>query len=170
MAVAGHIGSKKGALLIQLPAGTHYDCIGQLEKMLEQIQRSHPGNDWKIAVEFRHHSWYTDRVRALLNDHDAALVWHDRPIIDKDKTNEYGSFTEYLPFSKQMPFIYLRFHGPNGGNYKGSYSDGFLRDRARQIRVWLDQGKDVYAYFNNTAAGDAPANLITLNAMVKDLL
>jgi uncharacterized protein YecE (DUF72 family) len=63
-------------------------------------------------------------------------------------------------------FIYLRFHGPNGG-YRGSYTDDFLQEYAYYINDWLADGKTVYAYFNNTM-GAAVHNLATLNSMVKN--
>ncbi len=150
MGIAGHIGSRKGALLVQLPAGINSTHTGRLEDLLKKLQQFNPDNAWQIAVELRHISWYTREVHSLLNGLGAALVWHDKPFLDKDHFYERG------------PFIYLRFHGPNG-DYKGSYSDVILQERASHIRSWLAQGKNVYAYFNNTMEGDAPRNLITLN-------
>jgi uncharacterized protein YecE (DUF72 family) len=155
MQIAGHIGSKKGALLVQLPAGIGAAHIGQLESLLKKLQKFNPDNAWQIAVELRHISWYTRQVHSLLSSFEAALVWHDKPFLDEDNFYERG------------PFIYLRFHGPNG-DYKGSYSDDMLREKAAHIRAWLAQGKNVYAYFNNTMEGDAPRNLITLNNMTRE--
>jgi uncharacterized protein YecE (DUF72 family) len=63
-------------------------------------------------------------------------------------------------------FVYLRFHGPEGG-YRGSYSDQFLQEYASYVREWIDEGRTVYVYFNNTM-GNAVQNLITLNDMVKN--
>ena len=64
----------------------------------------------------------------------------------------------------QADFIYVRFHGPTG-NYRGSYSDDVLSEYAGYIMDWVDEGKIVYVYFNNTA-GDAFNNLQTLNNLV----
>jgi uncharacterized protein YecE (DUF72 family) len=61
--------------------------------------------------------------------------------------------------------IFKRYHGPKG-DYKGSYPASFLEDEAIEIKEWLDQGKDVYAYFNNTAEGDAPKDVMTLNKLI----
>jgi uncharacterized protein YecE (DUF72 family) len=152
MGIADHIGRKKGALLVQLPAGIGGVHIGQLEILLKELQKFNP-DAWQIAVELRHKSWYTQQVYSLLDSFGAALVWHDKPFLDEDKFYERG------------PFIYLRFHGPNG-DYKGSYPDAQLREQAGHIRSWLAEGKNVYAYFNNTMEGDAPRNLITLNNRV----
>ena len=154
MRIANNIGNKKGALLIQLPASTQNTHIGKLETLLKEIGKLNPANPWQVAVEFRHRSWYTQQVYSLLESFGAAMVRHDKPFMDEDKFYERG------------PFVYLRFHGPDG-DYKGSYSNAFLQDMARQIRVWLAQGKNVYAYFNNTMEGDAPRNLKTLNEMAE---
>lgn len=51
------------------------------------------------------------------------------------------------------------------GDYKGGYTDEQLAQHAKQIRVWLKEGKEVYVYFNNTI-GDALKNLATLNEML----
>ncbi|MNU04703.1 hypothetical protein D3C72_2492280 [compost metagenome] len=60
----------------------------------------------------------------------------------------------------------MRFHGPEG-NYKGSYEDSFLQEYSFYIKDWLDEGKEVYVYFNNTV-GAALDNLTTLSAYVEE--
>jgi len=149
-------GTKKGCLLIQLPPGSGEKDTPQLERLLEEIAAADPGRNWKIAVEFRHRSWYTEQVYSLLDDHHASLVLHDMPVSGTHRLNE------------KAPFVYLRFHGPKG-DYKGSYSEPFLYDHAQQIRQWLSEEKEVYAYFNNTAEGDAPKDLMILNKFVASL-
>lgn len=57
-------------------------------------------------------------------------------------------------------FIYLKIHVPPG-DYKGNYSDEFLKEKAVQIIAWMNKGKKVYAYFNNTG-GNAFQNACTL--------
>jgi uncharacterized protein YecE (DUF72 family) len=157
MRIADRIGNKKGVLLVQFPAGTPYGCLGQLEKLLAAIVRLNKDDGWKIAVEFRNRSWYTRQVYSMLENYGVALVWHDRPDMDDEKAFEKG------------PFVYLRFHGPNG-DYKGSYSADLLREKAKQTRDWILSGKDVFAYFNNTMLGDAPRNLADLKLFVDGLL
>jgi len=153
------IGDKKGCLLLQLPPGSTENDRPQLERLLEEIGDAHadaPGMiGWKIAVEFRHRSWYQPSIYSLLDRHRASLVLHDMPASRVDDPNT------------EAPFIYLRYHGPRG-DYKGSYSDAFLQEQARRIGQWMAEGKDVYAYFNNTVDADAPRNLATLNELVSD--
>jgi uncharacterized protein YecE (DUF72 family) len=62
------------------------------------------------------------------------------------------------------PFIYLRFHGPEG-NYKGGYTQKLLATWADRIAGWLSEEKNVYVYFNNTI-GDALADLSQLQALL----
>jgi uncharacterized protein YecE (DUF72 family) len=159
MRIADRIGNKKGVLLLQLPASTQIPCLGQLEKLLEEVRRCNCRSEsgmWKIAVEFRHRSWYAEPVYTLLEKFGVALVWHDRPDMDEEKAYEKG------------PFIYLRFHGP-AGDYKGSYGADFLRGKAEQIRQLMSMEKDVFVYFNNTMSGDAPRNLAELKLLLDRL-
>ena len=68
------------------------------------------------------------------------------------------------PLIDEFDFIYLRFHGTEKG-YRGSYTDEYLSGWAHRVTSWLQQGKDVYAYFNNTL-GQAAQNLITLKKFI----
>jgi uncharacterized protein YecE (DUF72 family) len=55
--------------------------------------------------------------------------------------------------------VYLRFHG---NRYGGSYSPQYLTARASEIQLYLADGLDVYAYFNNDAEGYAVQNAADL--------
>ena len=68
--------------------------------------------------------------------------------------------------NQKSDFLYIRFHGPTG-NYRESYSEDFLREHAALINDWIEEGKTVYAYSNNTM-GDAFNNLTTLNRLTQD--
>jgi uncharacterized protein YecE (DUF72 family) len=143
--------SKKGALLIQFPPSVSCNPI-LLHRLLTEIKLADQDAQWPIAVEFRHRSWYTDQIYEMLEQHGAAMVWHDLP-------------ASAAPMQvSNVDFIYLRFHGPEGG-YRGSYTDDFLSEYATYITDWLSEGKTVYTYFNNTM-GAAVQNLITLNKLV----
>jgi uncharacterized protein YecE (DUF72 family) len=62
-------------------------------------------------------------------------------------------------------FVYIRFHGPKG-DYRDSYTGNFLNGMATEIRKWTMEGKDVYAYFNNTI-GSAFDNAMILKSMLE---
>jgi uncharacterized protein YecE (DUF72 family) len=107
-----------------------------------------------MATEFRDKTWYHDDVYDLLNAYRTALVRHDIP----------KSATPFNDLVKSNT-VYVRFHGPTG-NYRGSYCDAFLTEYADYVKEWLQDGKTVYVYFNNTA-GDAYNNLVRFNALVQ---
>lgn len=144
---------KQGVLLIQFPPSLKADSSLQVERLLTFV-REYDLVGWKIAVEFRHPSWYKTETYDLLNDQNVGLVIHDKspantPMIEMN-----------------VPFVYLRFHGP-GGNYRGSYDGSFLAEYASYICGWLREGKEVYVYFNNTM-GEAYRNLCTLRDFVSE--
>ena len=146
------LADKKGSLLIQFPATTEISLNG-LENLLKDIKTLDPNGSWKPAIEFRHARWYHQDLFCLLDEYAASLVLHDMPNSIPDRLND------------KAPFIYLRFHG-SAGDYRGSYENDFLFRKSVEIRQWLQEGKDVYAYFNNTI-GEAAANLNTIKAMVE---
>ena len=124
----------------------------QLNALLSCIEHNNLNGVWKIAVEFRNKSWYVEEVYALLKLYNVSLVIQDIP---KSCTPLIEHFSN---------FIYIRFHGPSG-NYRDSYSQHFLAEYVTYIKEWLNEGKTVYVYFNNTM-GDAFKNLETFNQLV----
>ncbi len=148
------VGEKKGCLLVQLPPKVSRDKEEELTGIMECLRENATG--WKIAVEFRHPSWYTAGVYRLLQGYGIGMVEHDRPPAATSKINPW------------LDFVYLRFHGP-GERYNGSYDDAILESYAQRIVNLIREGKEVYAYFNNTM-GDAYNNLQTLNRLVSTII
>ncbi len=143
---------KRGCLLIQFPPGLGREYFVQLKNLLNCIKESNPQQGWALAVEFRNNSWYHEDVYNLLNNYNATMVIQDTP----------KSATPLIQHSSEC--LYIRFHGPTG-NYRGGYSEDFLKDYATQIKEWIEEGKIIYVYFNNTM-GDAFNNLKTLNQFI----
>ena len=146
MRVFNAIGGKKGCLLIQFPAGTKAGNFNQLKSLLANINDLN--NGWKLAVEFRDHSWYNDKVFALLESNHALLVEHDMPA---------SATPDLIPGSDTR---FFRFHGING-DYRGSYSPEILQNYLIKMQHAVVNHQDVYAYFNNTM-GEAVHNALTL--------
>lgn len=147
-----HAGHKKGCLLVQFPPSLKIQSKEKVNQLLRRIQDADPDHAWKVTVEFRNKSWYHADTFNLLNQYHAGMVLHDKT----------GSET---PFSDVIgSVVYVRFHGPNG-NYKESYADSFLYEYAQYIHEWIEDGKEVFIYFNNTM-GDAVNNLKTLNSFL----
>jgi uncharacterized protein YecE (DUF72 family) len=152
---AGQLNTNRGCLLIQFPASIRSERSSEVFEILNHIRLSDLGKSWRLAVEFRHSSWYFREIYELLDEYDAAMVLHDIPA---------SRVTEHLT---KAAFVYLRFHGIKG-DYRDSYPDEYLAQQAKQISKWLRTGKDVYAYFNNTI-GAAFENAILLKKLVNGL-
>ncbi len=140
------VGAKKGCLLIQLPGGTRPDVFPRLQELLSLLNEYN--NGWKLAVEFRNTSWYTDHVYELLIAQNALLVEHDMPASVTPADIPRGDTR------------FFRFHGILG-DYRGSYEPGTLQEYAEKIKQAEAHGEKVYVYFNNTI-GDAVHNAISL--------
>jgi uncharacterized protein YecE (DUF72 family) len=142
----------KGCILIQFPGKISADYTQQLKKLLTLVSKHTSGTLWRLAVEFRHVSWYDPSTKKLLEPFNATCVIHDiKPFT-----------TELLTNSKT---IFIRFHGTEK-NYRGSYDDALLADYALKIKTWIKEDRTVFAYFNNTL-GPAVQNLISLNSLVR---
>lgn len=149
---AGELGMKRGCLLVQLPPGVHADKAAQLERLLERIGIGDTGGGWRIAVEFRHRSWYRPETAELLERYKTGMVLHDMPAAKRE-----------TPAGKTL-FIYVRYHGVEG-DYKGGYKEEVLLRDAKRMSTWLSERREVYVYFNNTI-GDALSNAQALRGMV----
>jgi uncharacterized protein YecE (DUF72 family) len=144
-------GNKKGCLLLQFPSKVTLEYFNKVEHILSLTSKCEFGSGWHKAVEFRHPSWQTGEAFELLDEYYASMVLHDNPKAKNEQLN------------KKSGIIYLRFHGPRG-DWKGSYSPEYLKEKTVQIKHWIKKGLDVYAYFNNTA-GDAFCNAATLHEL-----
>jgi uncharacterized protein YecE (DUF72 family) len=126
-----------GPVLWQFPESFHRD-EERLKRALEQLPSSA-----RHCFEFRHPSWFTDSVFALLSERRASLV------IGHDARRE-------LPPAPAMDPVYLRFHyGAKGRG--GNYSRRELEHGRRRIAAWRRR-REVFVYFNNDWRGFAPRN------------
>lgn len=129
---------KLGPILFQLPPRWNANA-DRLAHFLDVLPRGP-----RFAFEFRDESWYGDEIYRLLEDAGAALCIHDH----RDAPS---------PERLTAGFTYLRFHGPTG-TYEGKYGEKQLRPWAEKVQAWQQEGKDVYAYFNNDMKGYAVEN------------
>lgn len=136
-----------GAILVQLPPHWHANPQ-RLEAFLQQLPKER-----RWAVEVRDPSWLQEEVYSVLERYRAALCIHDM-IPDH-------------PARITAPWVYLRYHG---SHYGGSYSSEQLRSQARLISVYLNEGLDVFAYFNNDQAGFAVQNALELREFLTHYL
>ena len=125
------LGPHLGPQLLQLPPRWTRD-LPRLEGFLQAAPRRH-----RWAVEVRDPSWLHDDLFALLAEHGAALAVHD--------------LLEGHPWIRTTDWAYVRFHGPDAirAPYQGRYGPRRLARAVERLGPWVDEGTDVYAYFNN---------------------
>jgi uncharacterized protein YecE (DUF72 family) len=130
MSRARELGPKIGPVLLQLPPNMHRN-EERLDAALALL-----APQARVAVEFRHDSWYTEEIREVLARHGAALCLADRggqPITPEWRTAGWG---------------YVRFHG-GAASPPGCYHEETLdRWAALAMDLWGAEA-DVYAFFNN---------------------
>jgi uncharacterized protein YecE (DUF72 family) len=134
-----------GPVLYQLPPRwpVNVERLGAFVRALPKRRRH--------VIEFRDPSWYNDRVFELLERAGVALCLHDMA----------GSSTGMM---KVGSFVYIRFHGP--AKYTGRYGDDVLNAWAQWLASQMRHGREIFAYFNNDAAGDAPRDAIRLRRAI----
>jgi uncharacterized protein YecE (DUF72 family) len=137
LAVAQELGPHLGPNLLQLPPRWRRDAP-RLDEMLAAAP-----SEVRWAVELRDPSWLHDDVLAVLERHGAALCIHDL-LADH-------------PWERTTDWTYVRFHGPRAREepYRGRYTGRRLWRVADRLDAVLDEGCDVYAYFNNDWDGNA---------------
>jgi uncharacterized protein YecE (DUF72 family) len=135
------LGDKLGPALLQLPPQLGLD----LDRLRETLEAFPSG--MRVAVEFRHASWWTDEVRALLEKHGAALCLADRrrPV---------------SPIWRTTDWTYVRFHGGRGSP-PGCYGDDALATWIDRIAETWPKSADVFVYFNNDGHACALDNAVT---------
>jgi uncharacterized protein YecE (DUF72 family) len=132
------LGAKLGPVLLQLPPQFRADA-GRLEATLELF----PGSI-RVAVEFRHRSWFVDPVRRVLERHGAALCLADGP-------RSRG------PRWRTADWTYVRFH-QGRANPPPCYGSTALATWASRLATEWGPAAEIWVYFNNDPRGCAPRN------------
>jgi uncharacterized protein YecE (DUF72 family) len=138
------LGPSEGPTLVQLPPKWRRD-VARLDEFLSVAPRNH-----RWAVELREPSWVHDETFEVLARHGAALCIHD--------------LLPDHPWERTADWTYLRFHGPNAleVKYLGEYTGRRLWRVADRLGPWLEEGCDVYGYFNNDWYGHAVTDALWL--------
>lgn len=129
VAHARGLGGKLGPALLQLPPQLEAD-VGLLDDCLAEFPRG-----VRVAVEFRHRSWWTTDVEQVLQRHGAALCWADRgrPISPLWRTAGWG---------------YLRFH-QGRASPRPCYGEEALAAWVGRINDALPPESELFVYLNN---------------------
>jgi uncharacterized protein YecE (DUF72 family) len=126
---ATHLGAKLGPVLLQLPP----TLVANQERLEETLAQFPAGV--RVAVEFRHDSWYTNETRALLEAREAAFCLADSP-------------RRTTPVWRTASWGYLRLHEGRAAP-RPCYSERALEDWARRLADHWGRDEDVYVFFNN---------------------
>ncbi len=136
MSHARNLGPKLGPLLVQLPPTLKVN-VDALDEALRLF-----GKDVRVAVEFRHDSWFVEEVKTVLSSHGAALVLADR------------SSSPVTPLWRTADWGYVRWHWGIGSPMP-CYRPRDMKAWAERIAEMWRSDEDVYAYFNNDPEGCA---------------
>jgi uncharacterized protein YecE (DUF72 family) len=143
---ARRIGPALGPILYQLPPRWRRN-LPRLAGFTEFTPA-----DLVQVVEFRDPTWFDPAVLELLRAHRLSFcIFH--------------SIQLESPLAVTAQTVYVRMHGPQGGNYY----DAALAAWADRVRQWCTTGHDVYVYFNNDIHGYAVRNALTLMEMLGTL-
>lgn len=123
------LGPKLGPVLLQLPPGFRAEPA-RLAETLALFPAS-----IRVAVEFRDDSWYSDEVRAVLEDHGAALCLADSP--------HRGT-----PPWRTAGWGFVRFHW-GLADPEPCYEEKALAAWAERIAGLWQPDEEVFVYFNN---------------------
>lgn len=119
---------RMGLILFQLPPNFQAD-VERLEHFLEDASAS----QLRAAFEFRHASWFDDRVYAVLRDHNAALC-----VAESDDLETPEAIT--------ADFSCYRFR-------KSGYDESVLASLETRLQTSAARG-DVFAYFKHEDSPD----------------
>lgn len=133
---------KLGPMLYQLPPNMH-----RSDEVLQTFLSTLP-QGFKYVLEFRHQSWFEDRVLETLHKYNIGFCVFDMPYLD-------------CPLVATADFAYVRFHGSTE-LYSSCYSDEELAHWAKKLKDLATNLKEVYIYFNNDAGAFAVKNAMTL--------
>jgi uncharacterized protein YecE (DUF72 family) len=146
------LGDKLACLLVQLPPSLAFDAAaaaGFLALLRGRFDRA-------LALEPRHASWFEPAPDALLRDLRIARVLAD-PV-----RHAPGAVPGGWPQR-----VYLRLHG-SPRMYYSAYPPELLQALAGRMRRAEAEGAEVWCIFDNTAAGAAAGDALTLLRLLEE--
>ena len=143
--IAELLGKRMGCFLFQLPPSFHY-TPARLKRILAQLDPT-----LKNVVEFRHRSWWNEKVFTAFRESGAIFCSCSGPKLPDELV-------------KTADDVYIRFHGIKQW-YRHDYSH-------EELAVWAGRihacgAKRVWAYFNNDREAHAIQNARELLKQLK---
>ncbi len=144
-----------GALLVQLPPSFRESHAGNLDMLVSSVDI----HGFRGVLELRNGSpTESPVVMKIVRNAGYVPANIDSPASKLDNFMDYGH-----------GFSYFRFHGRNAASwfstdqgpsarYVYRYSLDELRDLSRYVKKSVEAGDEVFVYFNNHPAGNAPKN------------
>ncbi|MCP2044009.1 DUF72 domain-containing protein [Pontibacter sp. HSC-36F09] len=147
------IGEQLGPVLVQIAGSFRFDkgIAGDFYRTLREL---YPNQTF--ALEARHVSWFTEESFELMREFNITTV-----IANAGKRFPGTEVTT-------TDLVYLRLHGDEK-MYASSYSDEKLERYAYMVKDWLEDGREVWVFFNNTILGNAVLNADRLREFVTEL-
>ena len=143
--------SKLGPVLIQLPKMIRFD-----QKITEHFYKllKERYSRYTFAIEVRHESWMTESSYSLMANYGVAFV--------------ISHSGDHFPYAEVVTSknIYFRFHGP-GSLYNTKYHSATMKRYSRLFKRWLDEGRDLWIFFNNDWFGYGIDNALTLRKFLE---
>jgi uncharacterized protein YecE (DUF72 family) len=143
--IADLLGPRMGCFLFQLPPSFHY-TPARLKAIVAQLDPQR-----RNVVEFRHRSWWNERVYSALREIGAIFCSCSGPRLPDELVRTADE-------------VYLRFHGTKRW-YRHDYTKAELAVWVARIRA--SGAKRVWAYFNNDRDGYAIKNARELLRQLK---
>jgi uncharacterized protein YecE (DUF72 family) len=131
-----------GPVLFQLPPNLKLD----LDRLAAFLRLLPAGG--RSTIEFRHESWFTEDVYALLREHNVALCQADSERLA-------------VPDVPTADFVYRRLRRPD-------YSDADLRRFAADAREQLAAGRDTYLVFKHEEDPEGALEAERVLALARD--
>lgn len=143
--IATILGNRMGCFLYQVPPSYHYSPA-RLKSIVSQLQTGQ-----RNVIEFRHASWWNERVYTALREANLIFCSCSAPRLPDEliKTSED---------------IYIRFHGKTAW-YRYDYTEDELKEWAN--RIGQAKAQTVWIYFNNDFDGHAIKNAKALARLLK---
>lgn len=147
------MGERLGPVLVQI-AGSFHFRKPIAEAFFRMVRKKYPLQPF--ALEARHVSWFTEEALDLLREYDISTV--------------IASAGKRFPGTEVTTtnLAYLRLHGDEK-MYTSAYSDEKLERYAYMVKDWLEDGKQVWIFFNNTVLGNAVTDAQNLRSMILQL-